>query len=109
MTRPIGVAVIGAGMAGRSHAAGYRTAPTLYGPGLPEVRLVAVADANEALAADTARRYGYQRSESSWQAVAAADDGAESRPFFALLAVRLDTPRSGAAPSYPGRLKRFKS
>ena len=74
MTRPIGVAVIGAGMAGRSHAAGYRTAPTLYGPGLPEVRLVAVADANEALAADTARRYGYQRSESTWQAVAAADD-----------------------------------
>src|SRR6476619_4785221 len=74
MTRPIGVAVIGAGMAGRSHAAGYRTAPTLYGPGLPEVRLVAVADANEALAAETARRYGYQRSESSWQAVAAADD-----------------------------------
>jgi predicted dehydrogenase len=38
------------------------------------VRLVAVADANEALAADTARRYGYQRSESTWQAVAAADD-----------------------------------
>ena len=74
MSRSIGVAVIGAGMAGRSHAAGYRTAPTLYGPGLPEVRLVAVADANEALAADTARRYGYQRSESSWQAVAAADD-----------------------------------
>ena len=74
MSRAIGVAVIGAGMAGRSHAAGYRTASTLYGPGLPEVRLVAVADANEALAADTARRYGYQRHESTWQAVAAADD-----------------------------------
>jgi len=74
MSRPIGVAVIGAGMAGRSHAAGYRTAPTLYGPGLPEVRLVSVADANPELAADTARRYGYQRSDSTWQAVAAADD-----------------------------------
>ena len=74
MSRSIGVAVIGAGMAGRSHAAGYRTAPTLYGPGLPEVRLVAIADANEALAADTARRYGYQRAETSWEAIAGAAD-----------------------------------
>ena len=46
----IGVAVIGAGMAGRAHAAGYRSATTLYGPGLPDVRLVAVADVNEAFA-----------------------------------------------------------
>ncbi|HLN77830.1 MAG TPA: Gfo/Idh/MocA family oxidoreductase [Nocardioidaceae bacterium] len=70
----IGVAVVGAGMAGRAHAAGYRTAPTLYGPQLPEVRLVAVADANADLAADTARRYGYERSETRWQAVAEAPD-----------------------------------
>ena len=33
MARPaLGVAVIGAGMAGRAHAAGYRTATTRYGP-----------------------------------------------------------------------------
>ena len=70
----IGVAVIGAGMAGRSHAAGYRTAATLYDEGLPEVRLVAIADVNQAFAADTARRYGYQRAEAGWEAVAAADD-----------------------------------
>ena len=31
----IGVAVIGAGMAGRAHCAGYRTAPTLFDPPLP--------------------------------------------------------------------------
>ena len=49
----IGVAVIGAGMAGRSHAAGYRSAPTLYGEGLPEVRLVAIADVNPTFATDT--------------------------------------------------------
>ena len=36
-------------MAGRAHIAGYRTATTLFGPGLPEVRLVAVADAYEPL------------------------------------------------------------
>src|SRR5918912_1217352 len=70
----IGVAVIGAGMAGRSHAAGYRSATTTYGPGLPEVRLVAIADVNEHFAADTARRFGYARAETTWQAVADADD-----------------------------------
>ena len=43
----IGVAVIGAGMAGRAHAAGYRSATTLYGGGLPAVRLVAIADVND--------------------------------------------------------------
>jgi predicted dehydrogenase len=72
--RPLGVAVIGAGMAGRSHAAGYRNAGTLYGEGLPPVHLAAIADVNEAFAADTARRYGYERSESTWQAVAEAND-----------------------------------
>ena len=70
----IGVAVIGAGMAGRSHAAGYRSATTTYGPGLPQVRLAAIADVNESFAADTARRFGYARAETRWQAVAEADD-----------------------------------
>jgi predicted dehydrogenase len=70
----IGVAVIGAGMAGRAHAAAYRTAATLYGLDRPAVRLVAVADPNRPLAEDVARRYGYQRAETGWQAVAAAPD-----------------------------------
>jgi predicted dehydrogenase len=61
-------------MAGRSHAAGYRTAPTLYDEGLPEVRLVAIADVNQAFAADTARRYGYERAETDWRALAEAPD-----------------------------------
>jgi predicted dehydrogenase len=70
----IGVAVIGAGMAGRAHAAGYRSAATLYGAGLPEVRLVAVADVNPSFAADTARRFGFERAEPGWEAVATASD-----------------------------------
>jgi predicted dehydrogenase len=70
----IGVAVIGAGMVGRAHANGYRTAPTVFGAGLPDVRLVAIADAYEPFAVDTAQRYGYQRAETSWQAVAEATD-----------------------------------
>ncbi len=70
----IGVAVIGAGMAGRAHAAGYRSAGTVFGAGLPPVRLVAVADTNAALAEDARRRYGYERAETDWRAVADADD-----------------------------------
>ena len=75
MTKPsIGVAVIGAGMAGRAHASGYRSAPAVFGSDLPDVRLVAIADAYEPFAVDTARRYGYERAETSWEAVAGAAD-----------------------------------
>jgi predicted dehydrogenase len=70
----IGVAVIGAGMAGRAHAAAYRAASTTFDAGLPEVRLVASADVNAELATDMARRFGYERVETSWQAIAAAAD-----------------------------------
>lgn len=71
---PIGVAVIGAGMAGRAHAAGYRAAPTLYRPELPPIRLVAVCDVDHAAASSTAERFGYERGETDWRAVAAAPD-----------------------------------
>jgi predicted dehydrogenase len=75
MTRSsIGVAVIGGGMAGRAHAAGYRTATTLFGTDRPDVRLVAIADASPAVADDTAKRYGYERAEYDWKAIAAAPD-----------------------------------
>jgi predicted dehydrogenase len=74
MSNDIGVAVIGAGMAGRAHAHGYRSAGTVFSAGLPPVRLVSVADINEELAADTARRYGFERSDASWQAIVKADD-----------------------------------
>src|SRR6478672_698245 len=70
----IGVAVIGGGMAGRAHAAGYRMASTLFGTDRPDVRLVAIADTNEAVADDTAKRYGYERAEYSWQAIAESPD-----------------------------------
>src|SRR6266542_1253460 len=61
-------------MAGRAHANGYRSAPALFDTDLPEVRLVAIADAHEPFAVDTARRYGYQRAETSWEAIAEASD-----------------------------------
>ncbi|WP_448608466.1 Gfo/Idh/MocA family protein [Geodermatophilus sp. URMC 60] len=67
--RLLSVAVIGAGMAGRSHAAGYRQVNTVFGEGLPPVRLAAIADANEQLARDAARRYGFEEAVSSWEKV----------------------------------------
>ncbi len=73
-TSPIGVAVIGAGMAGRPHAYAYRAATTVFTGRLPVVRLVAIADANEEFAADTASRYGFTRAERSWEAIAEAPD-----------------------------------
>src|SRR5262245_5149248 len=70
----LGVAVIGAGMVGRAHAAGYRTASQLYDLDLPDVRLVAIADAHEPFATDGAKRFGYERAETSWQAIVDAPD-----------------------------------
>jgi predicted dehydrogenase len=71
MADRVSVAVIGAGMAGRSHAAGYRAANTVFAEGLPPIRLAAVADANAALADDAARRYGFEKAYYSWEDVAA--------------------------------------
>jgi predicted dehydrogenase len=66
----IGVAVIGAGMAGRAHAAAYRTAPTLYHSTLPPLRYVSIADVSPEFGSLAARRFGYERSDTSWQAIA---------------------------------------
>ena len=65
MTDSIGVAVVGAGMAGRSHAQAYRNAQTVFGTGAPPVRLVAIADINADFANQTKDRYGFERAESS--------------------------------------------
>ena len=74
MSKSLGVAVIGAGMAGRAHAAAYRVASTLYSPTLPEIRLVSIGDVNPEFGVLAAKRFGYERTDSSWQAIAAADD-----------------------------------
>lgn len=68
------VAVIGAGEAGRAHAYGFRNLRTLYHPAPPEVDLVAVVDAERAFADQLCQRYEFDRVETSWEAVAEADD-----------------------------------
>ena len=70
----LGVAVIGAGMAGRAHAAAYRTAPTLYRSVLPPLRYVSIADMRPEFGALAARRFGFERSDTSWQAIAENPD-----------------------------------
>ncbi|MDR4534617.1 Gfo/Idh/MocA family oxidoreductase [Glutamicibacter sp. PS] len=74
MTQSLGIAVIGAGMAGLAHIAGYRTAPTLYNSELPALRYVAVADVNTELATTVAKRYGYAKALGTWHEVAADPD-----------------------------------
>ncbi|WP_054952351.1 Gfo/Idh/MocA family protein [Flaviflexus massiliensis] len=66
----LSVAVIGAGMAGRSHANGYREANTIHGAGLPPIRLAAIADVNVKLAKEVADRYGFEDAAGSWEEAA---------------------------------------
>ena len=66
----IGIAVIGAGMAGKAHAAAYRVAPTLYESTLPDLRYVSIGDMNAEVGRAVARRYGYERSDTDWRAIA---------------------------------------
>ena len=66
----IGIAVIGAGMAGKAHAAAYRVAPTLYASTLPDLRYVSIGDMNAEVGRAAARRYGYERSDTDWRAIA---------------------------------------
>jgi len=70
----IGVAVIGAGMAGRGHAAAYRAATSLYGSDLPPVRLVSIGDVNETFGQAAASRFGFERHDSDWRAIADNSD-----------------------------------
>lgn len=68
------VAVIGAGLAGRAHAYGFRNMEVMFYPPPARVRLVAVADANEALARDLEGRFGFERVTTSWESIAGAPD-----------------------------------
>lgn len=67
--QPISVAVIGAGMAGRTHANAYRQASTVFGTDLPPIRLHTIADIYEPAARDAADRYRYENAVTDWRAV----------------------------------------
>jgi predicted dehydrogenase len=61
-------------MAGRAHAAGYRLAPMLYRSTLPDLRFVSIGDVSPELGSLAARRFGYERNDTSWQAIAEDPD-----------------------------------
>ncbi|RCW86778.1 Gfo/Idh/MocA family protein [Paracoccus lutimaris] len=66
---PKGIAIIGAGMIGAAHAAGYRQYAHRFAAGA--IRLKTVCDMNPALAQDLAAKYGFQGTASDWTAVVA--------------------------------------
>ena len=70
-TKPLSVAVIGAGMAGKTHANAWRQAGTVYDLGLPLVRLATIADMHLPFAQDAAERYGFESAVDDWREVAA--------------------------------------
>lgn len=74
MPQRLGIAVIGAGMAGRAHAAAWRAAPIAGKGQLPTLELVSICDMVPELAKSTADRFGYARHDSDWHAIVDADD-----------------------------------
>ena len=70
MSNELSVAVIGAGMAGATHANAWRQVGTVFELGLPPVKLHTIADAHLPFAEDAAQRYGYARAVDDWRTVA---------------------------------------
>ena len=69
MTRTLNVAVIGAGMAGTTHANAWRQVGTVYDLGLPTIHLHTIVDAYEPAAKDAAARYGYDHYTTDYREV----------------------------------------
>lgn len=70
MMKRIGVAVVGAGMAGQAHAFGYRNAKLHPDLADVDIDLVGVVDANTDLAATTAGKYGFTSAHANIDAIA---------------------------------------
>jgi len=72
--RELNVAMIGGGFMGKAHALAYAAVPMFFwpAPAIP-VRKVLV-DATDELAAEAAKRYGFERSSSDWRAVVIAPE-----------------------------------
>jgi predicted dehydrogenase len=70
----IGVAVVGAGLAGRTHAFAYRNVAALFPPSEVTIDLVAVADVDRRLAQEVALQFGFERADQDWASIASAPD-----------------------------------
>jgi predicted dehydrogenase len=69
MTQSLNVGLIGAGFMGKAHSLAYAAMPMFFwpAPAIPQRKVI--AEVSDDLAADAARRYGYERSTSDWRAV----------------------------------------
>src|SRR5437762_5843458 len=64
--KDLGVALIGTGFMGRTHAFAYRSVGAMF-PHVPKARLVAVADVTEAAASRAALQFGFEESTTDWR------------------------------------------
>jgi levoglucosan dehydrogenase len=69
--RTLGVAIIGSGLMAKAHTMAWRNLQAVYGRVPADIRLVALVDATDELAAAGAAQFGYERWTTSWQDVVA--------------------------------------
>jgi predicted dehydrogenase len=69
MTESLNVGLIGAGFMGKAHSLAYAAMPMFFwpAPAIPQRKVI--AEVTDELAAEAARRYGYERSTSDWRTV----------------------------------------
>ena len=69
MTQSLNVGLIGAGFMGKAHSLAYAAMPMFFwpAPAIPQRRVI--AEVTDELAAEAARRYGYERSTGDWRTV----------------------------------------
>lgn len=63
----VGVGMLGYAFMGKAHTNAYKTIPYMMYPPVAIPRLVAIAGRNREACEEAARRYGYERSYTSWQ------------------------------------------
>jgi predicted dehydrogenase len=69
----IGVALIGAGFMGGTHARAYKAIPAVFGNDVVDPVITVVAEAREGVAKTSAGRWGAERWTTSWEAALAMD------------------------------------
>jgi predicted dehydrogenase len=72
--RSLRIAMIGGGFMGKAHALAYAALPMFFWPPPAMPTRAVLVDADADLAAEAARRYGFERSSADWRAVVADPD-----------------------------------
>ncbi|MGV8855094.1 MAG: Gfo/Idh/MocA family protein [Devosia sp.] len=67
MTKRLNIGLIGSGFMGQAHADAFRRASLLYADLPAQPHLYMLADANQALATNAARRFGFEKSTGDWR------------------------------------------